>query len=385
MPQTSLTPTDSGTGAGQGPDPDYTVAAYVWPAYHDEPRWRPFFSGSEGEWEIIRNASQKGDPDLEINKPLWDNESDSDPVVMAKKIDAAVSHGVNTFIFDWYWYDNAPFLEDSLDNGFLGAENCSMMNFYLMWANHDASTLWDLRRSHNPGEVIWPGGADRTTFDNVVDRVIEKYMTHPSYLKIDGCPVFVVYELVTLIDGLGGLQETRDALDSFQAKAKSAGFPGLHLQAVLWNLPAISSGAPGNDQPTAAQTLDYLGIDSLTSYQWVHTQGPPDTYEEWGKKAVARWEHWAEEFSVPYFPHVSIGWNTNTRFAAKLPIISERSPELFAGFLKQAKDFTDKHGLRLITVNAWNEWSEGSYPEPDERFGMGYLEAVKSVFGADAL
>lgn len=360
----------------------YIVAAYVWPAYHDEPRWGPFYLGTEGEWEIIRHASQKGDPDLEINKPLWGYESDSDPAVMAKKIDAAVSHGISAFIFDWYWYDNAPFLEESLDKGFLAAGNCSRMSFYLMWANHNASSLWDLRRSHDPGEVIWPGGADRATFDTVVDRVIEKYMTHPSYLKIGGCPVFMVYELGTLIDGLGGLNETRAALDSFREKVRAAGFPGLHFQTVVWNLPASPSGVPGDDQPTVADTLERLRVDSLTSYQWVHTEGPPDTYEAWGTKAIAHWEAWTQENSIPYFPHVSVGWNTNPRFVAKLPLITERSPKAFANFLKEAKAFTEKHNLRprLITVNAWNEWSEGSYLEPDERFGMGYLEAVKSVF-----
>ena len=366
----------------QSTEPTYTVAAYVWPAYHDEPRWRPFFSGNEGEWEIIRNASQKGDPNLEINQPMWGYESDSDPVAMARKIDAAVSHGVNTFIFDWYWYDNAPFLEECIDSGFLRARNCSQMNFYLMWANHDASSLWDIHRSHDPNVVIWPGAVDRATFDTVADRVLDKYMTHPSYLKIDGRPVFMIYELGTLIDGLGGLAETRAALDSFRAKVKAAGFPDLHVQTVLWNIPASSSGVPGDDQSTAMQTVDFLGIDSLTSYQWVHTQSPSGVYETWGRKAVAQWETWTTEYSVPYYPHVSIGWNTNPRYTAKLSFVTERSPELFGEFLRQAKDFTDKHNLhpRLITVNSWNEWSEGSCLEPDERFGMGYLEAVKSVF-----
>ena len=365
------------------PEPQYTVAAYIWPAYHDEPRWRPFFSGNEGEWEIIRNASQKGDPNLEINKPMWGYESDADPVAMARKIDAAISHGVNTFIFDWYWYDNAPFLEECIDKGFLQAENCSQMSFYLMWANHDAGSLWDIRCSHDPNVVIWPGRVDRETFDTVAERVIEKYMTHPSYLKIDGRPVFMIYELGTLIAGLGGMAETIAALDSFRAKVKAAGFPDLHLQTVLWNIPASSSGIAGDGQPTAMQTVASLGIDSLTSYQWVHTHGPPDTYEEWGKKAVARWDAWTEAYSIPYYPHVSIGWNTNPRFTAKLSVIVERSPLLFKKFLQQAKDFTDTHNLhpRLITVNSWNEWSEGSCLEPDERFGMGYLEAVRAVFG----
>jgi len=39
-------------------------------------------------------------------------------------------------------------------------------------------------------------------------------------------------------------------------------------------------------------------------------------------------------------------------------------------------------GPRVVTINCWNEWTEGSYLEPDAEHGMAYLEAVRAVFGA---
>jgi hypothetical protein len=64
---------------------------------------------------------------------LWGYELDDQPEVMEKWIDAATDHGINVFIFDWYWYDGAPFLESSLNNGFLKAKNNEKMLFYVMW------------------------------------------------------------------------------------------------------------------------------------------------------------------------------------------------------------------------------------------------------------
>jgi hypothetical protein len=363
---------------------NFTVAAYYWPAYHNEPRWQPFFRGTEGEWEIIRHAQAKFPGHYQPRVPAWGFRDESDPRVMEQKIDAASGHGVNCLIFDWYWYENQPFLENTINNGFLHARNNDAIHFYLMWANHDATTLWDLQRSH-ASEVVWPGAVDRRTFETVVDRAIERYFRHPSYYKIDGKPVFAIYELGTLIRGLGGLEKTREALDFFRRKVESAGMAGLHLQAMLWgSIPASLSMVPGDRGQTQDNTIQSLGIDSLTNYQWCHYVQPRGDYADWARKAMSRWEGWAKEFSVPFFPHVSVGWDTNPRFRAlQEDVIQGSTPERFADCLRQARRHVEKHDLRprLITVNSWNEWSEGSYLEPDEKFGMGYLEAVKSVFG----
>lgn len=369
--------------AGRSKVQPYKVAAYYWPAYHDEPRWRTFFDGTEGEWEIIRNAKPKYEGHRQPRVPLWGFEDETDPVVMEKKIDAAVSHGVNVFAFDWYWYRGKPFLEDCINNGFLKAKNINKMEFYIMWANHAATTLWDKRLSHKY-DTIWTSYVDRATFDTITDRIINKYMKHPSYLKIDGKPVFAIYELGTLIKGLGGIQQTRVALDSFREKVKKAGFPGLHLQAILWsNIPDTKSNVPGDQVKTQNNTIEALGINSLTNYQYVHVSAPVDNYIDWANTAVAFWPKWDKEFSVPFFPHVAVDWDTNSRFYEYKPCLKKGvNPENFKIYLQKAKAYLDAHPKqpKFVTINSWNEWSEGSYLEPDMVNGMKYLDAVSEVF-----
>ena len=205
------------------------VAAYVWPAYTgDEPRTRMFWPEGMGEWQSVKNAVKKA-PDHDWPRyPLWGYVNEADSYVMSMEIDAAADHGVNVFIYDWYWFDHRPFLEQCLDNGFLKAPNRDRMKFYLMWANHDANHLWDIRQSDNNGStVIWGGAVDRRDFETIVHRVIEKYFTQPNYYTIDGCPVFMIYELRNLVIGLGGIAKCREALDYFREETVKAGFkPG---------------------------------------------------------------------------------------------------------------------------------------------------------------
>ena len=138
---------------------------------------------------------------------------------------------------------------------------------------------------------------------------------------------------------------------------------------------------PGDRTATQNNTIQALGFDSLTNYQWVHYVTPSVPYEAWGETATASWAKWIKDFSIPFFPHVSVGWDPNPRYKASMSLVTDGTPELFEKYLRQATEFVDTHQLSppLITVNSWNEWSEGSYLEPDTTFGMGYLEAVRNA------
>jgi len=368
----------------------YDIAAYVWPAYTGrEPRTRIFWKEGIGEWQSVKNSAPKENGYHWNRKPLWGYRDEADPEVMEQQIDEATRHGVNVFIYDWYWYDGRPFLENCLNDGFLKAKNCDKMKFYLMWANHDANYCWSRDLSDDfGGTVVWKGQVDRKEYEKIVDRIINNYFKQPNYYKINGCPVFMIYDVKNLISGLGGLEQAKDAIQYFREQTRLAGFPDLHLQFTLWSEGALNlSGFDSNMTGTSKDVANILGADSVTNYQFVHFVKVSRDYEVILEDVKKEWARVTEEYTIPYFPHVSCGWDNNPRFKRFIPnLTTGNTPEKVKKAFESVKEFVDSHPelpAPLITVNSWNEWTESSYLMPDVLYGYGYLDAIKDVFLKD--
>ncbi len=358
---------------------EYDVAAYFWPAYHDEERSKEnFWPQGIGEWEIVKQGTPRFDGHYQPRVPLWGYEMEDDQNAMEKKIDAAVDHGINVFIFDWYWYDGKPLLEESLNEGFLKAKNNSKMKFYLMWANHDVLGYQWNHNLYNPDTIIWQAEVDWNNFKTIVERVIQQYFKHPSYYKIENKPVFSIWSITELVQSFNSLEETKRALDYFRQEVKKAGFPGLHFQ--------LSGYTPFNileekyaEGKSTNEIIALLDINSITAYNW----GGGTDYIKLGEHSISLRDKWDSILSIPYFPNVTVGWDDSPRFPerGKEVVYINNSPGSFAAYLQKAKEYADNHPEQpgLITINAWNEWTEGSYLEPDMKWGYGYLEAVKNV------
>jgi hypothetical protein len=371
------------TGASQTVK-QYDVAAFVWPSYHPDDRAKIFWPDGIGEWQTVKSNKPKFEGHQQPRYPLWGYINEADPYVAEMEINAAADHGVNVFIFDWYWYDGLPFLEGQLNDGYLKARNNDRVKFYLMWANHDVNLTWDKRNAGLPNDqLIWKGGVDRAEFEIICHRVIEKYFPHPSYYKVDGKPSFMIYELQTLIQGLGGAKQTKDALEWFRKETVKAGFKGLDLQVTLRRSGSTVTGIAGDNIGTQSETLKQFGFDGLTHYQFCHFTDIDKDYMEIMKDVVNEWSNLEKENTAPYYPHISIGWDNNPRFEMfRGGIVKNNSPANFEKALIMARDYADAHPNQapLITINSWNEWTETSYLQPCTLYGYGYLEAVRNVF-----
>jgi hypothetical protein len=373
----------------------YEIGAYYFPNYHRDPRNEKAHGPGWTEWELVKRAEPRFSGHQQPKVPLWGYEDEADPVVMAKKIDAAADHGLNHFIFDWYWYDDGPFLDRCLEEGFLKAANNHRLKFAIMWANHDWLDIHPAKRTGGKHTLQYPGAVSLEAFEKVTDHVIAKYFSHSSHWNIDGSPYFSIYELSPLMRGLGGIEATREALAGFRARTKAAGFPDLHLNAIVAGVPILPNEVAIKNPN---DLLNTLGFDSVTSYVWIHNvalrEFPATPYEKAAVDAAKDWTRLADELTLPYYPNVTMGWDASPRTVQSDVFVEEgypwmatmknNTPAKFEASLRQAKDFVDRseeNPHRIITINAWNEWTEGSYLEPDTVNGLGYLEAIRNVFG----
>ena len=373
-------------------DRKVTVASYYFGNYHPGDSRNTKVKGKDwSEWELVKNAKPRFPGHRQPNLPLWGFEDESQPKVMEKKIAAAADHGIDAFIFDWYYYDDGPFLEKPIDQGFLKAKNTNRIKFAFMWANHDWIDIHPYRRGA-PAKLLYPGKTTPETFNKICDLLIKNYFKKKNYWKVNDAPYFSFYDLNNLVSQFGSIAATRKALDEFREKAKKAGFKGLHLNAVVWGQVILPSERVVANLP---QVVKELGFDSVTSYVWIHHVGLPQQQTDYNyvrDRYFSFWDSANRDYGVPYFPNVTMGWDSSPRADQSQPFenagypfmntIGNNTPVNFKEALRLTKErlLADPKSLPILNINCWNEWTEGSYLEPDMVNKFGYLEAIKSVF-----
>jgi hypothetical protein len=236
--------------------------------------------------------------------------------------------------------------------------------------------------------------AYRAAFDHVASKffTLEHYLTVPTK-QTDGsvkdCVLFAIYQLSNMESSLGetgtieAFQHLRNASQAHAGKC-------VHIQ--LMSL-----------QPSQYPLLPKLGVDSHTDYCWFKLAGmasvfPETPYDSILNKISATWDERESDLKgrgvSRYVPSVSTAWDSSPRTLIHEPYEDygypwgpafHAEPAQFGQALELAKAWAEKRcseaeGCPPILINAWNEWSEGAYLEPDQRYGFGKLQAINMTF-----
>ena len=393
---------DNSALAQPSPKKAYEVAVYYFPNYHVDSINEKWHGKGWTEWDLVKVSRPRFEGHLQPKVPSWGYFDEANPAWAAKEIDLAANNGIDVFIYDWYWYQ--PFglyLQEGLEKGFLKAPNNKRLKFALMWANHNWANIHPTPYT-NFQEKLTDGRVSPETWDTITDYIITHYFRQPNYWTIDGKPYFSIFETSKFIESFGSLEKAGAAMQLFEDKVKRAGFPGLHFNCIDQGITDGGLQHALNTTATAGDAFKALKTSSITSYNFLYAYDlskagwPTASYQNAVTANTAYWPKISSKYpDLEYYPNVTMGWDVTPRLVQSdkfdtfkgypwTPVFNgDNTPEAFQSALVKAKAFVDlknyKH--KIVILNAWNEWTEGSYLLPEERTGTKYLEAIRNVFG----
>ncbi|MGQ9609149.1 MAG: glycoside hydrolase family 99-like domain-containing protein [bacterium] len=315
----------------------YEIGVYYFPG------WSP------DQWD--RWSKQKGFPERD---PVLGFYREGDPEVADWHIKWAVENGITFFMYDWYWRNGKIALENGLENGYLKSKYRDYIKFCIMWANHAPF------HNHTINQLL-----------EVTDYWIEKYFILSCYYKIDNKPVVSFFDPNNLTHDLGGSDNVRKAFSAMRKRVQSKGFDGIYFIAC------------GDNSPSSQKRFKQEGYDAISAYNYP-TAGARSQWSSYKSMMLAHVDIWNNSLKsdiLPYIPLLTDGWDSRPWHGNKAIVRFGRTTEYFKTGLEAMKKWMDENHRYIGLIEAWNEWGEGSYIEPNSEFGFGDIEAIREVFG----
>lgn len=367
--------------------PNLTVACYTFPNYHPSAIHDKLYGPGWTEYNLVRSARPWFEGHQQPRGPLLGELDESKPATWEKYNQLAKQHGIDVLIWDWYWYDDQPALHEALENGFLQASNNQDIQFACMWTNHPWFILYPTLQTDGESKYppsYRPPDKDLNTCWQSLTYIISRYFHYPNYWRINGKPVLCIWDPNNLEKSIG-LPATRKLFTDLRAFAQNLGYEGIHIHSSGFYSP--NSKEVGYDTGGSYNPLDW------TAGRFQPKENEIADYEvAVADVATKTWPEEHKRFAIPYIPALAPGWDSTPRYIQKNPrpekpdrdiwpactIFKNESPAAFKAFVQAAFVYLNQHPEvpPILTIACFNEWTEGHYLLPDNRFGYGMLDAL---------
>jgi len=378
---TSSHPPDNAAANGRAPEAGFRVVALYLPQFHPIPEndvwWGPGFT----EWTNVARARPLFRGHFQPNLPgelgFYDLRL---PETRAVQAALAQTYGVEAFCYWHYWFGGERLLERPFAEVLASGE--PGLSFCLAWANQSWTGIWHGAPHRMLKEQTYPGQEDVEAHFHAVAPALHDSRS----FRVDGRPLFGIFRPTELPDA-------QRFIETWRRLADREGLPGIYFvgftddpawrpaddgydAAVLFG---FSGGAQSIRRGTGAKVTKRLKRLSLNLGDSARTLlGHPLVfdYEEVRPERI-----FGTSLRSDIHPCVVPNWDNTPRSGRNGRVLFGATPEAFRGQLEvAARLVSDRpHDSRLLFIKSWNEWAEGNYLEPDQRFGRGWLEAVADV------
>jgi len=350
------------------------ILALYLPQFHEFKENNEWWGKGFTEWVNTKKAKPLYITHYQPKEPLNDNYYDLlDDDVRIWQDKLANKYGIDGFVYYHYWFNGKKLMEKPIEK--LLKNKSIKTNFCISWANEPWTRSWDGKSK----EIIMPQHyGDKKDWDNHFYYLLD-FFKDERYIKENNKPLLFIYRI-------DSIKEHEALFNRWDILAKDNGFDGISIVETLTsfqNKPVSSfSEHIFYFEPMYTQSKEYNKVSRiinsickiprsiLVGGRYLKT----NNYDMIWKKIINR-KDLDESKKVIYgaFP----GWDNTARRGNKAKIIEGSTPRKFGMYMKKLIKKAQKNNIDYIIINAWNEWAEGAYLEPDKKNEYSYLEQLK--------
>lgn len=346
------------------------IISFYLPQFHEIPENNDAWGRGFTEWTNVTKSKPLFLGHNQPRIPLGGNYYNLlDDGVMEWQTSLARKYGIYGFCLYHYWFNGRLVLEKPAQS-LLGNEGIDF-HYCFAWANEPWTKTW-----HGAGgnkEILIPqtyGGEEEWGRHYAYFR---PFFHDRRYIKEGGRPMLLIYRL-------RNIPHFNDMIRYWNTRAREDGFQGLFLVSmnVCREHVAKSIWVDGSvDFEPNRTKSERLGTESAVVPKekggWL-----------WNRFAVKAIQYDAINREMLKTPHgknhfrtIFVDYDDSPRRGTRAVVTRGSAPEKFGRYLRAALRQSREEGNGYVFLNAWNEWGEGNYLEPDERYGHSYLEKIR--------
>jgi hypothetical protein len=346
--------------------PELTALAYYLPQFHREKINDAAWGTGYTEWNALAKALPRFSGHRQPRAPRDLGYYDLlAPGTIHAQAELARGAGISVFGIYYYWMSGGQPLRKPLE--LLRRDRSIDMGYCLIWANESWSRTWDGLENELILKQDYPEGFCETLVDDWI-----QYFEDPRYFRVSGRPVIILYRAL-------GIPETEQNLNRLREALRRRTGEDLLMIAALTSEARHFAHLPldGLIEFPPHETFNYLRPvpeNRLELFDRLF-RGQVYSYDEAIKFSLTR----PVLETMPLIRTAVPCWDNEPRRSGWSTLLKGSTPAKYEAWLSALVRRSEQErflGERIVAINAWNEWAEGAYLEPDSHFGNGYLNAT---------
>ena len=351
------------------------IIAFHLPQFHSIPENDEWWGKGFTEWVNTKKAKPLYKNHIQPKEPLNDNYYNMlDKETLKWQCDLSTKYGIYGFCYYHYWFNGKLLLEKPVEN-LLQYKDINQ-KFCFCWANEPWTRAWDGAEQNVLINQLY---GDEEDWKNHFEYLL-KFFKDERYILIDNKPVLVIYRT-------SNIDKCDEMIGFWDQLCIENGFDGIYVV----------------EEKNSFQDRSYcMNSKAIVEFEPMYTvMCKRNLFEKIRDKIIRTWQNCIQDNKLRIFYYdkvwknilnrkientdkkqflgAFVDWDNTARKNKNGMVIKGANPEKFQKYLDKQVKRAENINSEFVFVNAWNEWGEGTYLEPDKYNKFGYLEAIKKV------